>query len=169
MKKVFWGGGTVAIATSSDNFHVLKCKPSDKFEDGTVAFLDILSLQHVFAFAESLGGVPAIQVRYSLPRSPLGNRMVKRAVSQQSSLACVRCIVRCAVPAAFLGPRLAQKGIAEIDALATSTSAQILTKRQDFLRWQECMHRGRRCTQLPCRSGASSTSCLCCDSDRDVW
>lgn len=65
MKKVFWGGGTVAIATSSDNFHVLKCKPSDKFEDGTVAFLDILSLPHVFAFAEGLGGVTAIQVRPS--------------------------------------------------------------------------------------------------------
>ena len=25
---VFWGGGTVALATSADNFHVLKCKVS---------------------------------------------------------------------------------------------------------------------------------------------
>lgn len=61
MDKVFWGGGTVALATSSDNFHVLKCKPSDKLEDGTVAFLDIAALKHVFAFTDGLGGVPAIQ------------------------------------------------------------------------------------------------------------
>jgi molybdenum cofactor sulfurtransferase len=61
MKKVFWGGGAVAIATSSDNFHVLKCRPSDKLEDGTVPFLDIVSLKHVFDFAESLGGVKTIQ------------------------------------------------------------------------------------------------------------
>jgi molybdenum cofactor sulfurtransferase len=26
MRKVFWGGGSVALATSRDNFHVLKCK-----------------------------------------------------------------------------------------------------------------------------------------------
>ena len=71
MKKVFWGGGTVAVATSSDNFHVLKCKPSDKFEDGTVAFLDILSLKHVFAFAEGLGGITAIQVRASFQRTSM--------------------------------------------------------------------------------------------------
>jgi selenocysteine lyase/cysteine desulfurase len=62
MKKVFWGGGTVAIATSSDNFHVLKCNPSEKFEDGTVAFLDIVSLPHAFSFIEGLGGINAIQV-----------------------------------------------------------------------------------------------------------
>lgn len=61
MDKVFWGGGTVALATSSDNFHVLKCKPSDKLEDGTVPFLDIAALKHVFAFTDGLGGVPAIQ------------------------------------------------------------------------------------------------------------
>jgi molybdenum cofactor sulfurtransferase len=43
---VFWGGGTVALATSSDHFHVLKCRPSDKLEDGTVSFLDIMALKH---------------------------------------------------------------------------------------------------------------------------
>lgn len=61
MDKVFWGGGTVALATSSDDFHVLKCKPSDKLEDGTVAFLDVVALEHMFKFTEGLGGVPAIQ------------------------------------------------------------------------------------------------------------
>lgn len=44
--QVFWGGGTVALATSSDHFHVLKCRPSDKLEDGTVSFLDIMALKH---------------------------------------------------------------------------------------------------------------------------
>eukprot|EP00892_Ulva_mutabilis_P009776 jgi/Ulvmu1/7170/UM034_0078.1 len=61
LDKVFWGGGTVALATSSDDFHVLKCAPSDKLEDGTVAFLDIIALEHMFAFTEGLGGVNAIQ------------------------------------------------------------------------------------------------------------
>jgi hypothetical protein len=28
LRKVFWGGGSVALATSRDNFHVLKCKVS---------------------------------------------------------------------------------------------------------------------------------------------
>ena len=26
LRKTFWGGGAVALATSSDNFHVLKCR-----------------------------------------------------------------------------------------------------------------------------------------------
>ena len=62
MRKTFWGGGTVALASSAADFHVLKCKPSDKFEDGTLAFLDIIALQHGFAFLrDALGGVGAIQ------------------------------------------------------------------------------------------------------------
>lgn len=45
LHKLYWGGGSVALATSTDNFHVLRCKPSDRLEDGTVAFLDIIALQ----------------------------------------------------------------------------------------------------------------------------
>jgi hypothetical protein len=26
LRKVFWGGGTVSLATSADDFHVLKCR-----------------------------------------------------------------------------------------------------------------------------------------------
>ena len=38
------------------------CRPSDKFEDGTLSFLDIISLQHGFDFIDkTLGGVEAIQ------------------------------------------------------------------------------------------------------------
>jgi molybdenum cofactor sulfurtransferase len=58
---VFWGGGTVALATSEDNFHVLKCKPSDRLEDGTVAFLDIIAVKHGLASVQRLGGIRAIQ------------------------------------------------------------------------------------------------------------
>lgn len=45
LKKLFWGGGAVSLATSSADFHVLKCRPADKLEDGTVNFLDIIALR----------------------------------------------------------------------------------------------------------------------------
>lgn len=61
LEKVFWAGGSVALSTSKDDFHVLKCRPSDRLEDGTVAFLDIISLEHGFKLLESLGGVSSIQ------------------------------------------------------------------------------------------------------------
>lgn len=60
---MFWGGGSVALATSADDFHVLKCRPSERLEDGTVNFLDIASLRHGFALMQRLGGIHAIQVR----------------------------------------------------------------------------------------------------------
>eukprot|EP01025_Chloroclados_australasicus_P039899 TRINITY_DN4155_c0_g1_i1.p1 TRINITY_DN4155_c0_g1~~TRINITY_DN4155_c0_g1_i1.p1 ORF type:complete len:789 (+),score=82.25 TRINITY_DN4155_c0_g1_i1:167-2533(+) len=61
LKKVFWGGGTVSLASSRDNFHVFKCRPSDKFEDGTVAFLDIINLRHGFDVINNVGGINRIQ------------------------------------------------------------------------------------------------------------
>jgi len=61
LKKVFWAGGSVALATSHDNFHVLKCRPTERFEDGTVAFLDIISLKHGFQQIEKMGGIRSIQ------------------------------------------------------------------------------------------------------------
>jgi len=61
LNKLFWGGGSVALATSKDNFHVLKCRPSDRLEDGTVAFLDIILLNHGFNMIDRLGGMKRIQ------------------------------------------------------------------------------------------------------------
>eukprot|EP01026_Neomeris_dumetosa_P051267 TRINITY_DN4507_c0_g1_i3.p1 TRINITY_DN4507_c0_g1~~TRINITY_DN4507_c0_g1_i3.p1 ORF type:complete len:788 (-),score=106.11 TRINITY_DN4507_c0_g1_i3:276-2639(-) len=61
LRSVYWGGGTVALATSKDNFHVFKCRPSDKLEDGTVAFLDIINLKHGFQVIDQLGGIYRIQ------------------------------------------------------------------------------------------------------------
>ncbi|GFR48351.1 hypothetical protein Agub_g10238 [Astrephomene gubernaculifera] len=61
LRKVFWGGGTVALATSEDNFHVLKCRPSDRLEDGTVAFLDVIAVKHGLRALERLGGIRRVQ------------------------------------------------------------------------------------------------------------
>ncbi|KAI8471501.1 MAG: pyridoxal phosphate-dependent transferase [Monoraphidium minutum] len=59
--RTFWGGGSVSLATSHSDFRVLKCRPSDMLEDGTVAFLDIASLTHGFNLLAGLGGVTAVQ------------------------------------------------------------------------------------------------------------
>jgi molybdenum cofactor sulfurtransferase len=74
MRKTFWGGGTVSLASSSSDFHVLKCRPSDKFEDGTVSFLDIVALKHGFDFLQgTLGGVGAVHKHvHSLTRHLYG-------------------------------------------------------------------------------------------------
>mmetsp|Transcript_19003 Transcript_19003/g.53201 ORF Transcript_19003/g.53201 Transcript_19003/m.53201 type:complete len:843 (+) Transcript_19003:23-2551(+) len=69
LRKVFWGGGSVALATPGDNFHTMKCKPSDKLEDGTVSFLDIISLRHGFDFLDKLGGVSQVQAHTEALRS----------------------------------------------------------------------------------------------------
>lgn len=61
LKKMFWGGGSVALATSADDFHVLKCRPSERMEDGTVNFLDIAALPHGFGMISQLGGIRAVQ------------------------------------------------------------------------------------------------------------
>lgn len=44
-QQVFWGGGSVKIASSDSDFHILQCQPSSKLEDGTVPFLDIVALK----------------------------------------------------------------------------------------------------------------------------
>eukprot|EP01023_Acetabularia_acetabulum_P007645 TRINITY_DN13364_c0_g2_i1.p1 TRINITY_DN13364_c0_g2~~TRINITY_DN13364_c0_g2_i1.p1 ORF type:complete len:803 (-),score=148.34 TRINITY_DN13364_c0_g2_i1:249-2657(-) len=75
LRKVFWGGGTVSLATSKDNFHVFKCRPSDKLEDGTVAFLDIINLKHGFQMIERLGGIMKIQAHVRSLTSYLYNRL----------------------------------------------------------------------------------------------
>ncbi|CAG9464717.1 unnamed protein product [Pedinophyceae sp. YPF-701] len=61
LQEVYWAGGTVAVATAGGNFHSLRCNPSERFEEGTVAFLDIVSLRHGFDAMEKLGGINRIQ------------------------------------------------------------------------------------------------------------
>lgn len=55
------GGGSVSLASSTSDFHMLKCQPSERLEDGTVSFLDIAALQYGFEWMQSrLGGVERI-------------------------------------------------------------------------------------------------------------
>ncbi|KAG2483027.1 hypothetical protein HYH03_018058 [Edaphochlamys debaryana] len=75
LNKVFWGGGTVALATSEENFHVLKCNPADRLEDGTVAFLDIIALKHGLNTIEKLGGIHKIQAHVACLTEWLYKRM----------------------------------------------------------------------------------------------
>ncbi|XP_055341218.1 molybdenum cofactor sulfurase 3-like [Paramacrobiotus metropolitanus] len=54
--KTYFGGGTVDIAVSEERFHVSRSEIHQRFEDGTINFLDILSLKHGFDALEKLGG-----------------------------------------------------------------------------------------------------------------
>ncbi|XP_024947071.1 molybdenum cofactor sulfurase 3 isoform X2 [Cephus cinctus] len=48
LEKVYYGGGTVEISLSSNNFHVKRQVLHERFEDGTIPFLAIVSLQYGF-------------------------------------------------------------------------------------------------------------------------
>lgn len=60
MRKVYWGGGSANYAVSSLDFSLLSAGP-ERFEDGTLPFLDIISLRHGLRVFDALGGVTAIQ------------------------------------------------------------------------------------------------------------
>jgi len=59
LSRVYFGGGSTAIATAAPGFNVLKCEPVASFEDGTLPFLDIAALRHGFDFLRRLGAAPA--------------------------------------------------------------------------------------------------------------
>ncbi|KAK2584974.1 hypothetical protein KPH14_008505 [Odynerus spinipes] len=46
LEKVYYGGGTVDVSLSSEMFHVKRQNLCQRFEDGTVSFLSIISLQY---------------------------------------------------------------------------------------------------------------------------
>ncbi|XP_026825788.1 molybdenum cofactor sulfurase isoform X2 [Ooceraea biroi] len=48
LEKVYYGGGTVDVALSSEMFHKKRQALHQRFEDGTVPFLSIVTLQHGF-------------------------------------------------------------------------------------------------------------------------
>ncbi|XP_052212414.1 molybdenum cofactor sulfurase-like [Dreissena polymorpha] len=48
LKKTYFGGGTVAVSLAKQRFHVSRSSLSQRFEDGTIPFLDIISLRHGF-------------------------------------------------------------------------------------------------------------------------
>ncbi|XP_060896884.1 molybdenum cofactor sulfurase isoform X1 [Labrus mixtus] len=62
LKKTYFGGGTAAAYLSGDDYFVPALNISDRFEDGTVSFLDIIALNHSFnALYRITGGMHNIQ------------------------------------------------------------------------------------------------------------
>ena len=56
LKKTYFGGGTVQMSLTRDRIHVDKEELCDKFEDGTISYLDIIALQHGFDAIRKLSG-----------------------------------------------------------------------------------------------------------------
>ncbi|XP_024153562.1 molybdenum cofactor sulfurase [Oryzias melastigma] len=48
LKKTYFGGGTAAAYLTSEDYYVEAANVSDRFEDGTISFLDIVALNHGF-------------------------------------------------------------------------------------------------------------------------
>ncbi|XP_061546370.1 molybdenum cofactor sulfurase [Phycodurus eques] len=62
LKKTYFGGGTAAAYLSGEDYYVQAANLSDRFEDGTVSFLDIIALNHSFeALYRITGGMQNIQ------------------------------------------------------------------------------------------------------------
>ncbi|XP_069075620.1 molybdenum cofactor sulfurase-like [Pleurodeles waltl] len=62
LQKTYFGGGTVAAYLADSGLCFLKDSISDRFEDGTVSFLDIIALGHGFDVLKRLtGGMRKIQ------------------------------------------------------------------------------------------------------------
>ncbi|XP_078490002.1 molybdenum cofactor sulfurase-like [Ciona intestinalis] len=47
--KVYFGGGTTRVYLPSENFRVFRSKLHERFEEGTISFLDILALKYGFS------------------------------------------------------------------------------------------------------------------------
>ncbi|XP_053732014.1 molybdenum cofactor sulfurase [Synchiropus splendidus] len=62
LKKTYFGGGTAAAYLSGEDYYVQAANISDRFEDGTVSFLEIVALNHSFeALYRITGGMANIQ------------------------------------------------------------------------------------------------------------
>ncbi|KAG7512611.1 molybdenum cofactor sulfurase [Solea senegalensis] len=63
LKKTYFGGGTAAAYLSGEDYYVHSANISDRFEDGTVSFLDIIALNHGFdTLYKITGGMHNIQL-----------------------------------------------------------------------------------------------------------
>ncbi|XP_021345149.1 molybdenum cofactor sulfurase-like [Mizuhopecten yessoensis] len=56
LQKQYFGGGTVEVSTAQENFRVFRKNLSDRYEDGTIPFLDIIALRHGFDALDRIGG-----------------------------------------------------------------------------------------------------------------
>ncbi|GCB62050.1 hypothetical protein scyTo_0014432, partial [Scyliorhinus torazame] len=70
LRKRYFGGGTAASYLSGEDFYVPKQSISDRFEDGTISFLDIIAVNHGFdALDKFTGGMQNIMAHtFSLAR-----------------------------------------------------------------------------------------------------
>ncbi|XP_068582118.1 molybdenum cofactor sulfurase isoform X2 [Cebidichthys violaceus] len=70
LKKTYFGGGTAAAYLSGEDYYVQAANICDRFEDGTVSFLDIIAVNHGFeALYRITGGMHNIQQHtYGLAR-----------------------------------------------------------------------------------------------------
>lgn len=64
LRKKYYGGGTVKIALTRENWHQKRDNLHEAFEDGTLPFLEIISLQSSFKYMENLLG-PSFMERIS--------------------------------------------------------------------------------------------------------
>ncbi|KAK0137586.1 Molybdenum cofactor sulfurase [Merluccius polli] len=63
LRKSYFGGGTAAAYLAGENYFVPTANLSDRFEDGTISFLDIIALNHSFdALQRITGGMDNIQL-----------------------------------------------------------------------------------------------------------
>uniref|UniRef100_A0A8D0FEQ3 Molybdenum cofactor sulfurase n=1 Tax=Strix occidentalis caurina TaxID=311401 RepID=A0A8D0FEQ3_STROC len=56
LRKTYFGGGTAAAYLAGEDFYFPKKSIAERFEDGTVSFLDIIALKHGFDVLEKLTG-----------------------------------------------------------------------------------------------------------------
>ncbi|XP_074060712.1 molybdenum cofactor sulfurase isoform X2 [Macrotis lagotis] len=56
LQKTYFGGGTAAAYLAGEDFYVPRKPISERFEDGTISFLDIIALKHGFDVLERLTG-----------------------------------------------------------------------------------------------------------------
>ncbi|KAI7838435.1 hypothetical protein COHA_007698 [Chlorella ohadii] len=60
MRKVFWGGGSANFTVSSLDWSLLSTGP-ERFEDGTLPFIEIMALKYGLRVFDTLGGPAAIE------------------------------------------------------------------------------------------------------------
>ncbi|XP_062591879.1 molybdenum cofactor sulfurase-like [Saccostrea cucullata] len=56
LKKTYFGGGTVSASSATEMFHVFRPNLADRFEDGTIPFLDIIAVRHGLDALKKIGG-----------------------------------------------------------------------------------------------------------------
>ncbi|XP_045383612.1 molybdenum cofactor sulfurase isoform X2 [Lemur catta] len=56
LRKTYFGGGTAAAYLAGEDFYIPRPSVAERFEDGTISFLDVIALKHGFDALERLTG-----------------------------------------------------------------------------------------------------------------